>query len=258
MSEIATFVSMAILIFVYTYLIGGRASMLMLYMFLLAPAVSAVLTFVIRKNVDIGILIPKTEIEKDGIIKVEVYLRNKSFLPIPFVDIVFNEGGNFTLSDSSIIRVSLGPYKRVTVSMEYTARYRGAAEVGVKRVELRGYLGVLRLSLLKNDDKYDNLRQVTVIPRMFSIRTSSKILMISGELPTTSEGLEGKASIISGSGEPGYDFREYEPGDALHKIYWKLSAKRDIFMVRKDQRPDMQKKYLVLDPWMTGEGRKEK
>lgn len=258
MSEVTTFVSMAILIFLYAYLVGGQASMLMLYMFLLAPAVSAVLTFIIRKNVDIDILIPKTEIEKGGIIRVEVCLRNKSFLPIPFVDIVFNENSNFTLSDSSVIRVSLGPCKGAAVAMDYTARYRGMAEIGVKRIELRGYLGVLRLSLLRNSAKYDNLRQVTVVPQVFSIRTSSRILASSEEAFTASEVTEGNTSAAYGSGEPGYEFREYEPGDALHKIHWKLSAKRDILMVRKDQQPDMKKKYLVLDPCMAVEESVEK
>jgi uncharacterized protein (DUF58 family) len=33
----------------------------------------------------------------------------------------------------------------------------------------------------------------------------------------------------------GYEFREYQAGDSLHKIHWKLSAKKDILMVRKDE-----------------------
>ncbi|GAE89871.1 hypothetical protein JCM21531_3438 [Acetivibrio straminisolvens JCM 21531] len=40
-------------------------------------------------------------------------------------------------------------------------------------------------------------------------------------------------------------------GDPLHKIHWKLSAKTDVFMVRKDEGRGIPRKKLILDPVVT-------
>ena len=50
-----------------------------------------------------------------------------------------------------------------------------------------------------------------------------------------------------------HDLREYRPGDSLHEIHWKLSAKTDKLIVREAQEPD--RRYVLLTLDLTGERR---
>jgi hypothetical protein len=38
------------------------------------------------------------------------------------------------------------------------------------------------------------------------------------------------------------------PGDPLHKVHWKLTAKKDVLMVRKDEGGGIPRKSLIADP----------
>ncbi|MDP4088464.1 MAG: DUF58 domain-containing protein [Bacillota bacterium] len=222
--------------------------MLMLYMFLTAPPVSAVLTLLVRKKIDISVRIPRVEVEKDGVVQVEVYMRNRAYIPVPFVDITFAAPSNLTLSEGPGIGVALAPRGNRTITISYTARCRGVVSIGVERVKLRGYMGILRLSILKSGDNCENLKLLTVAPRIYYIKADSRILLSTAANPGSEENREDTLSTVNLSGEPGYEYREYAAGDPLNKIHWKLSAKRDIFMIRKDQGAALRKKYLVLDP----------
>lgn len=261
MINITTYITMAVLIFLYAYLIGGPASILMLYMLIGAPLISLLLTISVRRKIDVSVKIPSVEIEKGGKAIVEVFLENKSWLPIPFIDIVFRNSINFTLSDLPIISVSLGPFKSKTVSMEYTAVCRGIVPIGVEAVELRGYLGILKLSLLNYIGKLPKLKEISIMPRIFNINATMKTLTNSTNLDASAQHGEEVIKSFNNLGEAGYEVREYSAGDPLHKIHWKLSAKRDVFMVRKDEGAAEHKKYLILDPYMRTEtaieGRKE-
>ena len=44
-----------------------------------------------------------------------------------------------------------------------------------------------------------------------------------------------------------HDLREYRPGDSLHEIHWKLSAKSDKLIVREAEEPDLGLIVLSFD-----------
>ena len=44
-----------------------------------------------------------------------------------------------------------------------------------------------------------------------------------------------------------HDLREYRPGDSLHEIHWKLSAKTDKLIVREAEEPDLGLVVLSFD-----------
>jgi hypothetical protein len=109
-------------------------------------------------------------------------------------------------------------------------------------------LGIFKFSLLKYIDKSNLLREVTILPEIFKISESCSILANSGNSENTVGMEECAVSLVSSTGEPGYECREYTPGDSLCKIHWKLSAKRDKLMVRKNQGAGIKQKVFVLDP----------
>jgi hypothetical protein len=51
---------------------------------------------------------------------------------------------------------------------------------------------------------------------------------------------------------PGYTHREYTEGDPVRRINWKLSSKRDTYMVRLDDEIEAMQQVIVLDSLGSG------
>lgn len=224
--------------------------MIMVYMFLLSPIVSFLLVFPARKKIEVAIDAPSSEVEKGGITRVNVHIKNKSFMPFPFINVTFCRAVNFSVPGSNEVMVSLGPFQNKTITVEYTAKSRGIGEIGVIDIRLKDYLNLFSLSVLGGsfEDRYKG--EVTVLPRLQDIKPTSKILLASPESLQQDDSGIVTTGLYSWSGEPGYEFREYMAGDPLHKVHWKLSARTEKLMVRKDEGRGVSKKRLILDPYM--------
>jgi len=243
---------MLIAMFLYTYVFGDDTSMLMLYMLIFSPLLSWILCFISLRNLEISIdeKIHASQVEKEGVAGITVLLQNKSFIPIPIIDISFIVPQNLIPLDNPSPIISLGPYKTQIVNLEYRAKYRGIAKIGVRDIKIRDFMGFFNLSILKRHKKMESTKEITVLNKISQLKMNSTFLLDSCQLATEETGtaLSDFNFLSCLNGEPGHEFREYHPGDPLHKIHWKLSAKTDVLMVRKDEGRSIPRKKLVLDP----------
>lgn len=250
MRNLILFFAMVVFMYLYSYIIGGETSMVMMYMFLFSPVISYILIAPFRKKVCVCVDVPSFEVEKGGMVRVDVSLENKSFMPLPFISIEFCQAVNFRVPDTYNKIISLGPFEKKVISMEYTAKSRGVGEIGVRGVWLRDYINLFRMSILKYNTEERLTGEVTVLPRLVNLKPTSKILLGSSDLIKEDSSDAPTTNLFSWNGEPGYEFREYMPGDPLHKIHWKLSARNETLMVRKDEGRGISKKRLFLDPYI--------
>ncbi len=244
----SNFLIFLLVIFLYTYYVGAMTSMLMLYMLILSVPVSFLLTMPLKKCFKISVEIASWEVERGGVAKVDIIIRNKSFMPIPFVYICFMEAGNLRLHDNPNKHLSFSPYETKVINVKYSTDYRGVARIGIKSLVLMDYLGFFSFSLLKEQKEYQYTGKITVLPRISSMRLSSRIMQDRGSTNYTNEIADVLDTIQVFSGEPGYEYRDYQPGDPLHRIHWKLSAKTRQLKVRKNEGGGVSKKRLILDP----------
>jgi len=249
---------MAVVIYLYSYFLGGDNTMLMLYMFIFALIISIILTMPLKGRIEFSIDAPTVEVEKDGVIKVNLHINNKSILPVPFMDVSFIKSHNFTNLSSTDIRFSLGSRMKKTISFEYVALTRGVSKIGVESIFIKDYLGFFRINMTKNMDLSKMWGEVTVIPRLYSINLNSKIMQNTELALMPEDNSMTTNNMVITNGEPGYEFREYVPGDPLHKIHWKLSAKKEVLMVRKDEGRSIPKKCLIVDPCLLKEVESQK
>lgn len=250
MRNLLLFFLMTIFVYIYSYIIGGETSMIMVYMFLLSPIVSFLLVFPSRKRIEVSIDVPSSEVEKGGVTKVKVHLKNRTFIPIPFVNVIFCQAQNFSVDGSNEVMVSLGAFQNKTITLEYTAKSRGIGEIGVIDIRLKDYLNLFSLSLLGDSVENRYRGEVTVLPRLQELKPTSKILLASPDALQQDDSGIATIGLYSWNGEPGYEFREYMAGDPLHKVHWKLSARSEKLMVRKDEGRGVSKKRLILDPFI--------
>lgn len=245
-----TFFTLFFVIFMYTYLVGAETSMLMLYMLLVCVPVSFLMTWPFKKYIDMELDIPSCEVECGSIVRMNIKIRNKSFMPIPFLYIRLSEADNLSITEKSEIHLSFSPYETKTITVKYSADYRGIAEIGLKSMLLSDYLGLFSFSLLKGLDVHHFSGKVIVLPRISNMKPCNAILKTKAATNIMNDTGTMPDTFQSWSGEPGHEYRDYVPGDPLHRIHWKLSAKTRQLKVRKNEGSGVSKKSLILDPVM--------
>lgn len=119
--------------------------------------------------------------------------------------------------------------QHIPVEFSMNGRYR----FSVKSFTVRSMLGIISIS--KKIDSYD---EICIFPENVSEGLKSLNDMTLGM--TESEETKKKGHDFSDVS----DVREYIPGDKLMSIHWKLSAKRDILMVK--DRVSMSDQQMVL------------
>jgi hypothetical protein len=110
------------------------------------------------------------------------------------------------------------------------------------------FLGVFkfRLKFINSPSKIFDVR---VFPNIPDIAVDSPMLRaITADLKYDNESEETvENSLFSFGGYPGYTHRDYQPGDPLKRINWKISAKRGRFSVRLDDETESQRQVIILD-----------
>ncbi len=206
---------MLIGMFLYTYIFGDETSMLMLYMLIFSPILSLILSIVSLRSLEISIdeKVHASQVEKGGVVGISLFLRNKSLIPISLIDISFIVPENLFPLDNPNPIVSLGPYKTQIINLEYRAKYRGIAEIGVKDIKIRDFLGFFRFSVSKRQNKVEGAREITVLNKISQLKMNSAFLLDSAQFANEDEGtaLSDFNFLNCLNGEPGYEFREYQP-----------------------------------------------
>ena len=118
-------------------------------------------------------------------------------------------------------------YASAEIHTLWQPRYVGKAVVRLKKVRCFDLLGVLNLPLPKKS--YQASEKVTVLPEIFPV--SVEMGVRSREFA-----MEQERYLFTGAEEYNteqFQIREYQQGDRLRNIHWKLSAKEDELMVRE-------------------------
>jgi uncharacterized protein (DUF58 family) len=153
----------------------------------------------------------------------------------------------------SLIRFAIASRRSDNFAVTYKAVHWGGGEVGIKNVRLGDFTGLFSFPWHMGRDKNikEKLLSIRVFPNIPEIpsdnaliRSAVAALRFDSE---TEETTETDAPFIQ-SGFPGYTHRDYEPGDPLKRINWKLSAKRGNYLIRLDDETESFRQVIVLDP----------
>lgn len=156
-------------------------------------------------------------------IEFEIVLKKTGLCMLPFIELNVNTGAN----DLPIkIRTALifGREKRVTAS--FRASHSGLNHVVLTEAAVFDLLGLARKRI-----PLDQRTQKAVLPKIVEYDGPE---IIPNMLPSEEEDIEEGMTILNG-GMPGYEHREYVPGDSPRRVNYKLSAKRNRLMVRLDE-----------------------
>ena len=235
----AYLVQLAILIICYNFL-RNHFLFILLIIVAGAPLMSLAGVFVLKMGLDFTIRAPEETVEKGGMGYLIINLRNRTIVPSLDAEILLeSENSFYGDSGTTIISVpirSLGSYEKyIPIKYSMNGRY----SYRVSAIRFRDILGIISLK-----KKVDRKCEIAVLPSSDNRREFNTSDISSGM--TESEETMKKGHDFSDVS----DVREYIPGDKLMSIHWKLSAKRDILMVK--DRVAMSDQQMVIVTELAG------
>lgn len=219
------------------------------YMLVCAPIFSFFITlFLTRKNrVTVISDIDRTMLYKGEQATLKITVRNKSIFPVPAVKLNLSMTGGLIPEDTcSSYVVSVPPRSESTVEIKYRAKVWGRFAVGAESVFMHDFMSFFKFRL----PCVNSVSEVKVFPDIPEIQGDSPFLRSAAEMARFADDTEETTeseSVTGFSGMPGYTHREYVEGDPVRRINWKLSSKRDKYMVRLDDEIESVRQNIVLD-----------
>lgn len=193
------------------YILGGTA------------VLSLVIFFISKRHLSVKLseLSGVTEFGRN--IDVEIELLKTGFCLLPFIELCVDVGaGDYPIR----IRTALlfGKEKRVKAS--FCAAHSGLNRVTLSQAVVYDFLGLARKRI-----KLDQITRKAVLPRVVEYDGPE---ILPNTLPSEEEEIEEGVTVRTG-GMPGYEHRDYAPGDSPRRVNYKLSAKKGKLMVRLDE-----------------------
>ncbi|MBR4622041.1 MAG: DUF58 domain-containing protein [Ruminococcus sp.] len=232
---------------VMAVMINGSAGILIALILVLALVLSAFLRLYLRNKFTLTVSCDGTFLSKGDIVDVKVRVEKHTRFPAPLLEIELAPSPQFEAVDNSGLRFAFAPNKQAeTVSVAFRAKYSGLSHISVKRFEIADLLGLSHRS--KVDVSSVAPLEFKIMPDVHDTGTQLEVIKTAADSVGLDDSEDETSETAMGqTGTPGYDHRVYNPGDPLKKINWKLSSKRDIYMVRLDEKLSVTSQVFVLD-----------
>ncbi len=244
MGTILSILSVIVVLLVFTFYIDGDIGVVIIAFMVFAPLVSLFFAWYGRKRTNVTF-------DCDGFVKkgskldVMVNVEKTGFFPLGIVEIELAASEVFGSIDK-LYKLSLIKGDSKSFSVEVDANTGGNGEIAVKSVRSCGFLGFLGFNI---KSQLPPPKSVGVIPEIPDAKTSSKLFRSIADSVMTSDDEENNDSsqLFSANTTPGYEHREYEAGDPLKRVNWKLSAKKKQMMVRLDEAAAAVQPVIAID-----------
>lgn len=176
------------------------------------------------------------ETQKHSPVDFSLTLSNESPLPFPFVEAVITVPSDDAVRCiSQRTQLSLIPFGSYVIEKTLSFAYRGSYEIGVSELCFYDCFRLFRYRV-----KPGLFRELFVMPRRLQLAAQSGGDRQQNETETV--------VLLKGQDNTELsDIRDYQPGDSLRSVHWKLSSKTQDLMVRQYARNADKQVFLFVD-----------
>lgn len=244
---IISYILALVLAVVFALYLNANVGWFMLIALILALILSVFFAWLSSKTVFVSCHIDENLLSKGDNCRMTVTIKNKSIFPTTPIELMILNGDGVRSQDKSIIATAM-PVTKKSFMVEFRADICGQSRIGIEQVKVTDYLGIISFKIKKLD--YETLqKKVAVIPDIADVSPKDdrilKIMQASLNADDSEDNIDADTNTFGGF--PGYDNREYVPGDLLKRINWKQSAKRDKLLIRLDDEMSSKSVSVVLD-----------
>lgn len=164
-------------------------------------------------------------------VQLEVILRYRSMIPIAPLEMTVQSAGDAGVQEM-VVDAASG--QDVSLELPFHAAHVGVSRPGVNAVTVTDLFGICSKRIVPRREG----GSLTVLPVPFEV---GEQVYAAGEA-----GSESMARASEDLTSPA-DVRAYQNGDAMKKIHWKLSARKQELLVRRYEAPVMPDALVLLD-----------
>jgi hypothetical protein len=256
MKIIMSYISIFALLTLFALFLDARSGIFVIIIFLTAIALSAILHIYAVSVFDCEIFADSELVEKgDSFALCVTVIKRKSRIPaflLPTVfEITLDLSEHLTPGDCSCLThaTTFSTHEKQQ-TFRLNAVFWGKAKVGIAKVRAIDILGIFTaLTAFRADSKIyeDNMVQVKIFPGIPALSPHAEFVRTLEAASAFADSESTREVSFAMTGFPGYEHRDYIPGDPLKSVNWKLSAKRERLLVRKPEAYAGGDQVLVLD-----------
>lgn len=183
------------------------------------------------KTLTITSLLTDTTVQRGEDVALQIGVRYAGFLPIAPLTAEIAAGPD---RPAQTLRLNGLPGREQKLTLNFHAAHVGVTSPGVKKIVISDLLGMFTVEKLPQVQG----GELIVLPLPFDV---GALTYAAGD-----SGTESMARASEDVTSPA-DVRAYQPGDAMKKIHWKLSVRKQELMVRRFEAPVMPDALVLLD-----------
>ncbi len=206
---------------VFTQALLSKVSNLFFWFMLLLPLPLLGYTLFARSALTVTMLSDAETTEKGQPYTYEFRIDNRSPFAFPFIDakVSIPQSNSVRCTERSV-RLSMAPLSSYHMKNTVHFRFRGTYEIGVKCFYVYDFFRMFRVRV-----PIDNTTTIYVLPRRVNLDDTLAQAVSDSTARTVKSPLVLDRLEVS-------DIRDYQNGDSLKNIHWKLSSKSETFVVK--------------------------
>lgn len=209
------------------------------FLMLLLPLVSWGVNVYIRKHIKVRISVPVTA-GKNAVSHCTVSIRNEAHLPVLHYFLRIEVINDLTGERKTETLIgSAGAKKQNVHSLLLQSEYCGRLYIYVKSFTLMDYFGLLPMKAAVKAGA-----RSTVIPDLFTMDVEMTVQPASSDEGNTDRKGEDRSEV--------FQIREYQPGDDVRQIHWKLSSKLGNLLYKEGSLPESRSLLVFWDKRICG------
>jgi len=252
MKTIISYILIFALITLFALFLDATGGLFVLIIFLSAIALSTALHIYAVRLFDCHIEINTQLAEKGEEIRLTARIpKAPFFLPTVF-EVTF--GLSYHLDCPDCVYSATLSRREGEFSCILTPKFFGKATISITKIKATDILGIFSpffrtylLNKVSNADKTKQALPVKIFPSVPDLSKSSEFVRTLEDASAYDDNEQSREIPYAVTGFPGYEHRDYVPGDSLKSINWKLSAKRDRLLTRKPEAYAGGDMVLILD-----------
>ncbi len=206
---------------------------------LILPIISWCSNFYVRRHIRVQLQIPTTT-SKNSAVMVDVELKNDSILPVLKAYCKVRLVNDLTGETETVtLPMSVGAKEKSAHTFLLESACCGRLYVSAEHVVLMDYFGLIPLKADVNASG-----RMTVLPEMFSVETMLRPYYYDSDDGSVQKKGDDRSEI--------YQLREYQRGDDVRQIHWKLSSKLDQLIYREASAPQNRSMMVFWDKRIPG------